>query len=646
MRKSPTPRGRLAIESLEDRCTPAVGVPWLDSTSLTLSFVPDGTDVSGTPSSLSSFFGATPAATWQKEILRAYQTWAVQSNINIGLTADGGQSMGVAGAPQEDPRFGDFRIAARALSNGLGDSLAGAVGFAHAGGTWSGDVVLNTKFNTGVGQATNQYDLYTVMLQEAGNTLGLLDNPDDKTSVMYPRYQSAVTGVGAADVTAIRQLYGARVADRYEGGGNGTFAAAYNMTANGNLTALSADVTQAGDVDVYKFTAPIVGVGATSLSVKLKAAGLSLFTGRLTVYDANQVAVGSAVATDPRTNDLTVSVPNYQAGASYYVRVEGAASDVFSVGAYNLVLGYNVAVGTSAVTSFVPYINYEGWSANGVLATSQSLNPLSSGHVSTFAVGGLLTAANDVDWFKFTPSVDASGTLTLAVWAYNGSSILPAVTVYDASGALVPTQVITNDHGLFTIQAANRAAGGTYYARVSAANPLGTQATGLYVLGADLGVHPPTLYDALSGGSLGGSQNVSYATVTVGEARLTQFALSASTTGGVEAAVRMSVYNAQGQRVFTLVAESGKALTTGAVWLPAGTYTVAYNAAAKSGAALANIAYTVWKWERSGPIDPYPIDPTSPPPPPPPGGQVVTTPPDPTPPPGPVGPISDPYANT
>jgi len=639
------PKGRLAIERLEDRCNPAVGVPWIDSTSLSLSFVPDGTDISGTPSSSTAYFGSTLPAVWQKEMLRAFQSWAVQANVNVGLVTDGGQPMGVAGAPQEDPRFGDFRVGARPLSRDLNDSVAGNVPFSYSGGTWAGDILLNTKFVTTVNPSADQYDLYSVMLQESGNALGVLDNPDDKSSVMYPQYQGKATGLGSADVTAIRQLYGARRADKYEGvSGNDTFAAAYNMTANGNLTALSGDVTQAGDVDVYSFTAPLAGAGATGLTVQLKDAGLSLFTGRLTVYDAGQNQVGSAVTTDPLSNDVSLTVGGYTPGATYFVKIEGAGSDEFSIGAYNLKLTYNVPVGISAISTFVPYINYEGWSANGILATAQPLDPLSSGHDSTFAVGGLLTANTDVDWFKFTPGTDASGTLTLSVWAYNGGNLLPTVSVYDSLGNLVPTQIITNDHGLFTIQATNRQAGGTYFAKVAAAVPTGNQATGLYVLGADLGVHAATLYDSLANGNLSSSQAVSYATLTVGEGRLTQFALSAANAGQA-AAVRMTIYDSQGNKVFTLVAEAGKAIKTGTVWLAAGTYTVVYNAASKSGASLAGIAYSLAKWERSGPVDPFPIDPMDPAPPPPPGGQVTTTDPVPIQPIDPIGPITNPYEN-
>src|SRR5437016_3531160 len=105
MRQSPPPRC-LACEQLEDRLTPTWGVPWFDGTALTLSFVPDGTNISGTASNLDAQLGSQTG--WKREVLRAYQTWAVEANLNVGLVADGGQPMGVAGAPQDDIRFGDI----------------------------------------------------------------------------------------------------------------------------------------------------------------------------------------------------------------------------------------------------------------------------------------------------------------------------------------------------------------------------------------------------------------------------------------------------------------------------------------------------------------------------------------------------------
>src|SRR4051794_29645648 len=102
MRHSTTrvPRRRVvALEVLEDRAVPATfGVPWHDPSHLTLSFAPDGTAIAGHTSSLFQNLNAQqPQATWQRDLLRAFQTWASLTNINIGVVADGGQPFGVSG---------------------------------------------------------------------------------------------------------------------------------------------------------------------------------------------------------------------------------------------------------------------------------------------------------------------------------------------------------------------------------------------------------------------------------------------------------------------------------------------------------------------------------------------------------------------
>ncbi|HKA08015.1 MAG TPA: hypothetical protein VKD71_12205, partial [Gemmataceae bacterium] len=108
------PRPRLEVELLTDRCLPTMfGIPWADPNHLTLSFAPDGTATPYGPNVLSATLGASaPTASWQREVLRAFQTWAVNANIDIGLVADGGQPLGTVGAVQWDSRFGDIRVAA------------------------------------------------------------------------------------------------------------------------------------------------------------------------------------------------------------------------------------------------------------------------------------------------------------------------------------------------------------------------------------------------------------------------------------------------------------------------------------------------------------------------------------------------------
>src|SRR5262249_35986772 len=121
------PRSRLMVrcrppilEPLEDRSTPSVsGFPWPDGQHLTLSFVPDGTPVGDFPSSLfQTLHARAPTRDWQREILRAFQTWAQYANVNVGVVADDGEALGTPGAVQGDARFGDIRVAAAPLAPG------------------------------------------------------------------------------------------------------------------------------------------------------------------------------------------------------------------------------------------------------------------------------------------------------------------------------------------------------------------------------------------------------------------------------------------------------------------------------------------------------------------------------------------------
>src|SRR5262249_15681157 len=134
---------RPVLEILEDRCVPATwGNPWPDAAHLTLSFAPDGTTAGSETSALFKTLDAiAPPALWQRDILRAFQPWAVNAGINIGLVADGGQPFGTGGAAEGDQRFGDIRIGSGAYGS---SDLAFASPFAVTAGTWSGDVRLDS----------------------------------------------------------------------------------------------------------------------------------------------------------------------------------------------------------------------------------------------------------------------------------------------------------------------------------------------------------------------------------------------------------------------------------------------------------------------------------------------------------------------
>src|SRR5262245_53595529 len=98
----PQSRPLLRVEVLECRALPTVfGVPWPDAGHLTLSFAPDGTATTGGTSGLFGQLGAGAGDTaWQLEVLRAFQTWCAQANINIGLVGDDGSAFGTLGPVQ------------------------------------------------------------------------------------------------------------------------------------------------------------------------------------------------------------------------------------------------------------------------------------------------------------------------------------------------------------------------------------------------------------------------------------------------------------------------------------------------------------------------------------------------------------------
>src|SRR5262249_50429165 len=139
-------------------------------------------------------------------------TWAVLGNVNIGLVDDGGQPLGTPGSVQSDPRFGDIRVAAQPLGNTV---VATGNPFQLNGSTWSGDVLLNSSVPFGV-SSPGGYDLYSVLLHEAGHAFGL-DDSTDPTSVLFENYSGIRSGVSLQDAASFQTLYGVRHGDSFEG---------------------------------------------------------------------------------------------------------------------------------------------------------------------------------------------------------------------------------------------------------------------------------------------------------------------------------------------------------------------------------------------------------------------------------------------
>lgn len=549
-------RSPLRAEPLEPRETPAVfGTPWPDGQHLTLSLASNAA-IGGAPGDLATLLQQLgPSA--RLDVLRAFQTWAVQANLNVGLVADDGSAFGTGGPVQGDPRFGDVRVGGRPLA---ADALAVTAPYAPAN-AYSGDVVVNTA--AGFGTA---YDLYTALLQEAGHALGVGHSPD-VGSVMYEYYRGTRTGLSAGDVAAVRALYGARTPDEFEGtAGNDTLA-----TATRYWQPLEADLTTPQDVDVYKVT---TGLLATGVTVRLNAAGLSLVTAKVELLDASGRVVSSAFVTDPTRNDVTLSA-RVRGLSTYYVRVSAARGDVFGVGAYDLdVKQQSLLSGVLGLVGGLlddTGLNDTLLTATGLLSSSSQVGPATEYH----ADGGF-GSARDADVYRITVPPSAAGTpvnLVATVWGKNGAALNPWVQVEDLFGRKLAAEVLTADGNTTAVQVRGLQPGGTYFLRLTS----DTGSVGAYSLAADLRA------DALSmpmggTGTLDADHSAAAATLELAQTGQVHFVLSADGSSGQAV---LTVTAADGTEVARVVAPVGRGRSVD-VFLPAGAYQVKVSSAGGS----------------------------------------------------------------
>jgi hypothetical protein len=459
----------LRLECLEDRLTPATfGVPWPDAGQLTLSFAPDGTPVVGAVTSqlfevLDARYGRDA---WQTAVLQAFQTWAVHANLNIGWVADGGQPFGSSGAIQGDDRFGDVRLGTYPLA---ADVLAVSQPFDFAAGTWAGDVLLNPIFF----QADSPYDLFTVLLHEAGHVFGL--DHDDGDSALQPGYGEARDGISAADIARLRELYGERLPDEWEGQkGNDRLDDAANFPASDGL--VRADLTTSADVDWYRLTLPN---NLDQVTLRLRTAGLSLLRAEVTIFEvarknAEPVAIASASVTDPLDpTDLVLDLSGWQANTSYYVRVQAARSDVFGIGAYQLELDTGGVSGKGKKpTGKLPADD----KSNETIQTATNLLPRAHRRDDRFdyLYRADLADAADVDVYRFkspNPSTGAAGsTLTVAVWTGQPGAAPPLVTLYGSDRQPLAAQVVVRAGGSVVLQLPDVPLNEFYYLGVRSAD--------------------------------------------------------------------------------------------------------------------------------------------------------------------------------
>lgn len=190
----------------------------------------------------------------ESEIERALTQWSQYVMVNF--------------TPSSDPT-GDQTLAVLFASGAHGDGYPFTGGIvAHTFYPFptnpepiAGDMHFNADENWKIG---SDIDVYSVALHEAGHALGL-GHSDDPGAVMYPYYQTH-TVLQPDDVSAIQQLYAARVASQPSGPGTPSTPAPQPAPSNPLLLVVQAPAATTTASSISLAGALSGGVGALSLA--------------------------------------------------------------------------------------------------------------------------------------------------------------------------------------------------------------------------------------------------------------------------------------------------------------------------------------------------------------------------------------------
>lgn len=316
---------RLSLESLEARAMlyNATALAW-DHAEVSYSLVPDGTMWntwgSGESVLIDTLNDFTSEQKWQRAIATGFQTWANHTNLDFHQVDDDATPSSSWTNDQGDIRIG-------AIPGGAGSGWASFPGPGPGGN-------ITLRAGTGLlGSSWSETGFIGLLTHEIGHALGL-GHSDVVGSVMgggAPWF----TGLTADDIAGIQSMYGVRTQDAFdEVASNNTYSTASELRLNdaGSID-LEADLTNHSDVDYYRFILPS---DASSVTVSADARQRSLLAPELQLFDGNNNPVTFACGDFGAV--ATVKLDDLNAGETYTIMVDGATTDVFGMGAYELAI--------------------------------------------------------------------------------------------------------------------------------------------------------------------------------------------------------------------------------------------------------------------------------------------------------------------
>ena len=628
----------IRLEQLETRHLMAFGTPWPDARNLTLSFPNDEVAVGAWSNDLRRTLDqVTDRQVWQTEVARAFQTWAVETNLSIGLRNDRSDSFGTVGLPVRDPRFGDFRIGAFPQSESV---LANAVPFSSQSGTWAGDLLLNSDvdfvwsdWSSGIPQSASEVDLFSVLLHEAGNSLGIADNTNP-SSVMFQSYNGPKGTLTSIDRDAIRSLYGVR-SDVYEAKSNNTIGTATvirRLTTTADVTSIRGSINNRNDADFYRY---IPRAGQSEISVRLEAFGVSFLKSSIEVLNSRGEKISDAKVDSIFENNMSIRVSSLDSMDQLFIKVTSNSDDVFGLGEYKLVLDYRPEsqqpplyppmqgdedddnawqhVNIDQLFQSAGLIDSEIGKSDSIELAREMSVPQGFLNNTRFDALSSLRNPTDVDFWKFSTPAAIEGRLHLTFTPL-ASAIQSsfAVDIVNASGVSVKDKAIIRSDGSWSIEIYQPSPSTTYYVSVKT-NPI-IQHSGInYMLSVNLATQPLNAQSLFSGTITGNASTDHY--LSIHKTQLYHFDLLASNSTS-DNGVQMTIIDLRtGLDVF-VIATPNQVRRGDAVWLDEGHYMVRFTPRNRLGRNTRSISYSARIAELSDDQGPRLIDPSKPPPPP------------------------------